>query len=123
MVSFELSTINRKEFSRLGLSIINGIYDGVTKFDYLNPPLSTYDILFLNTSIQNGYVCATNDYNLQHACRNNNLSVLWVMDLIVMLNSQKYLYTSQAKEFLIKYKKRNNKFSDELFRLYDNRLS
>jgi len=118
MIVYELSSINRNIFLKSGISITNSIYDGISDLCHLNPPLSTYDILFLNTALKNGSLCATNDSKLHSECKKQGLCVLWVMDLVVTLKQKKLISLNSARKFLELYKLKNNRFPQNLYDTY-----
>lgn len=101
------------ELLDLGVNIIEPELEDAYLAASKKGPLSFYDWMCLFVSKRKNYSCATNDKKLRKMCEQENISVFWGLELILMLHFEGGILAKDAENFVKRIKDFNPKFIDD----------
>jgi len=107
---------NENELLDLGINIIEPEIEDAYLASQKQSPLSFPDRICLFVSKRYNYICVTNDKKLRKTCKQDKISVMWGLELILKLYSEGGILKKDAENFVKTIKNSNPKFiNDKVF--------
>ena len=103
----EVVQLSEEETEKIGLKLFMPTINQLKEALEDGGSLSFQDKLCFIISRDENWICVTNDKNLRKKCRENNLEVLWGLDLMLQLNQNKKLSKHEAKQIIEKIRENN----------------
>ena len=92
----EVKGLEKSECKKLGLNVIEPTNETLALAETNLSKLSYNDRLCLFTAIDSNFICVTNDNDLRQECLNNQVKILWGLELIRILVEKSALSADDA---------------------------
>ena len=92
----EVKGLDKSECKKFGLTVIEPTNETLALAETNLYKLSYNDRLCLFTAIDSDFICVTNDKDLRQECQNNQVKILWGLELIRILVEKSVLSIDDA---------------------------
>jgi len=119
----EIKQLSAEEAVSLGLEVYEPTFKQVTEAIKRENKLSFQDKLCFIIARDKNCICATNDKVLRNYCKNNNVEIVWGLEIMIKLCENDYLDKKTAVETAKEINKINKLITKEVVEVFIDKIN